>query len=250
MISSAAFLKVGKLPQTILDHVWFKNNPQIYKIFPQLNLEDDRLDNWRLTFDPTEYMDPNYGNLKIGFSASTPLGLYDIATMSMRGIASCQSWSHAYHIRVVGSVADPFCGLIYLTDGTKTEYGMSIIKRSVVRLIVGPKGPALFIERVYSKNPPSANSNSFNNLEGNVLNVLSVFKKYLATKIKNQMPIYTINDKRDYLVDVNGYHTHSIPVHSSVRYLYDTAGLSYVDSGIPYKPGPEADNVFKTLKIN
>ena len=60
---------------------------------------------------------------------------WDIATMSMRGIKSCQSWTGSYRERLTGSIIDPCCAILYLTDGSKTKYGEKMLARHIVRLV-------------------------------------------------------------------------------------------------------------------
>lgn len=75
--------------------------------------------------------------------------------MSMRGISSCQTWTdggHGNSAHVIGSMADPFTGIIYLTTGGKyNEYGTKMIRRCVVRFVVNEKTkkPFIMLERMY-----------------------------------------------------------------------------------------------------
>lgn len=74
---------------------------------------------------------------KIVFSSTGPDGLWDIITMSMRGVVSCQSWGGQYHKCLIGSVLDPFVGIIYLTSDEKfNDYGSKMIKRCIVRFAI------------------------------------------------------------------------------------------------------------------
>ena len=88
------------------------------------------------------------GALKIVFSTHP----WDIATMSMRGITSCQRWSGGeYKHRLVGTMVDPYAGIIYLTDGRAYRRGERMFARAVVRItadrITGK--PSIFLERIY-----------------------------------------------------------------------------------------------------
>ena len=53
-------------------------------------------------------------NFDVVFSSDGLDGLWDITTMSMRGIKSCQSWtsSSKYKTNIIGSIVDPFVGVI------------------------------------------------------------------------------------------------------------------------------------------
>lgn len=114
-----------------------------------------------LTFDALcalKFRARNKG-MKLVFSADGKDGAWDIATMSMRGIKSCQSWGLRRASSLVGSVADPCCAIIYLTDGKETSHGSKMNHRALVRYVVHDKfGPALFIERLYSADPVSENT--------------------------------------------------------------------------------------------
>lgn len=94
-----------------------------------------------------------YKGSRIVFSSAGNKGLWDIATMSMRGISSCQRWDYdngySHERKLVGSMLDPYCGIIYITTGTKTKLGEKMTKRAVVRFVIDGNKPYLFIERVY-----------------------------------------------------------------------------------------------------
>ncbi len=70
-------------------------------------------------------------NLEIVFSTHP----WDIATMSMRGIKSCQSWGKTQSTCLIGSIIDPNMGIMYITDGKPhSKYGERMLARTVVRL--------------------------------------------------------------------------------------------------------------------
>ena len=84
------------------------------------------------------------------FSAGGDEGAWDICTMSMRGIRSCQSWEapyedlSPYNRSLVGSVLSKYVGIIYLTSGNETghdyeKYGTRMIKRCLVRFVINTK---------------------------------------------------------------------------------------------------------------
>ena len=84
--------------------------------------------------------------------------------MSMRGIKSCMNWENGNSHSLVGSLVDPYAGVIYITDNTDTKYGKSMIARSVVRFISNKKGkPALLIEQAYT----SDTSDNYYKLQNN-----------------------------------------------------------------------------------
>ena len=94
---------------------------------------------------------PAKGNSRIVFSSTDPEGLWDIATMSMRGIASCQSWDSDYPKCLIGSILDPFVGIIYLTSGAKQEHGTKMVRRCMVRFAINEKTmkPVIVLDRMY-----------------------------------------------------------------------------------------------------
>lgn len=91
-------------------------------------------------------------NLQIVFSADGIDGAWDIATMSMRGIKSCMRWEATQAVALNGSITDPCCGIIYITNGSKTAYGSKMLFRAVVRLALHKTTlkPCLFVDRIYS----------------------------------------------------------------------------------------------------
>lgn len=178
MISSKKFLSTksaGKLPSSLKDHPYFRDNKYLEKIFPKIGLKNDRVRN--------AYKDPQFGMLDLVFSAAGTQCFYDLATMSMRGALSCMHWANSHSTHVIGSVVDPFCAIIYLTDRKHTKYGRSIIKRSLVRLLAKSNDhtPHLFIERPYTK---SDNTDPFRyaNKCNNPNEISTVFANYLSSK--------------------------------------------------------------------
>jgi len=95
----------------------------------------------------------------IAFSSDGVDGLWDIATMSMRGITSCQRWQGQHKHCLIGSIVDPFTAVIYLTSGTNYKHlGPKMIRRSVVRFVIDniDKKPYILIDRVYPSHDDSA----------------------------------------------------------------------------------------------
>jgi len=91
------------------------------------------------------------GKMKVVFSSDGLEGAWDILTMSQRGISSCQGWTGAYKNCTIGSVLDPFTGIIYLTSGSQTEFGSKMVRRCIVRFVVDSliKRPCIFLEYMY-----------------------------------------------------------------------------------------------------
>lgn len=160
------------------------------------------------------------GNLTVVFSATGNRALWDLATMSMRGVSSCQSWSgFTVHCkRLIGSMADPCCGIIYTTDGRNTKRGPLMIHRAIVRFVVSgsrKKKPAILLERVYGS---SYNAGT----------AAKMFEDYIREKTGNKFPI------------VSAYHGslrgHTIPMTKPVKSIHNSE-RSYVDSGVRYSAG-------------
>lgn len=118
----------------------------------------------------------------INFSADGSEGAWDILTMSMRGIKSCQRWDGEYPRCLIGSVLSKFVGVIYLTSGAQSEtnagfsnLGTKMMRRCVVRYAVDADEdkPCILIDKMY----PELNKD-----------VLSLFIN--AIKSKTTLPVY------------------------------------------------------------
>ena len=140
----------------------------------------------------SEYITENVPNnkLKIVFSADGADGAWDIATMSMRGVKSCQSWDGEYKHCTIGSVIDPFVGIIYLTSGAKfSDKGSRMIRRCVVRFVIDGKShqPYILLDHMY----PSIDTATINR-----------FKKFLKSKTGDKFDVqYAPNSEHKTLQD-------------------------------------------------
>lgn len=150
----------------------------------------------------------------IVFSSSGKDGLWDKATMSMRGISSCQAWSGSYRRRLIGTMIDPYAGIIYSLTGKDTKKGMGMKQRAIVRFVLpntgSKKKPAIFIERVYF------NYNEHCNPQG-----MNIFAAFIRAKV---------GKKYDVVTQSYGY---SIPLTTAVKNIREDS-RSYRDSGIHY----------------
>jgi hypothetical protein len=168
---------------------------------------------------------------KVVFSSSGDTGVWDIATMSMRGIDSCQAWDGSYKRNLIGSIIDPFVGVIYLTNN-KNYYGnrgKEMLYRCVVRYVVNrtTRKPAILLEPMYTSED---NDDDYDNLIEDA--VREIFKLYLQKHLTKKLPIIT--SPRNY----------DIPNSSAVEALRNCKGnyedavdglcLSYRDSGVDY----------------
>ena len=152
------------LPEDVLDpekKVVFKSGERLISAYNKMNdtlragkfLAMEKVENLPAF---KEFSSKNVPAVKyqLVFSSDGPDGIWDIATMSMRGIQSCQTWGtgQSNDAHVVGSMVDPFTGIIYITSGAKHgEYGTKMIRRCVVRFVVSDKTkkPKLMLERMY-----------------------------------------------------------------------------------------------------
>jgi hypothetical protein len=163
-------------------------------------------------------------NLEIVFSSSELNGAWDLATMSMRGIKSCMRWEARQSLALVGSITDPCCGIIYLTNGTKTQYGSKMLFRALVRVVIhaATGEPALLVDRLYSsfyKNKPQ----ECNKLDEQVK---QLFVKYLRDKLPKATILECIKDK--HVLD-----SYTLPIPSNHFSLMESE-RSYRDTPINY----------------
>lgn len=191
--------------------------------------------------------------LKIVFSSEGFDGVWDIATMSMRGISSCQRWptqndNYLGHCnKLIGTIVDPYAGIIYITDGVNTKHGPKMLARSVVRVVMKASTPCLLLERIYL-NPTESLSDDDDDDDDYDYNIIQdkyfkVFKEYLQSKVGKKVPIF--------YADTMSYKDKSkisIPNSPVVKKLTNSAPdlISYRDSGVLYKDLP--NNLSKVLK--
>lgn len=188
-----------------------------------------------------EYSSNNFnGKLNIVFSSDGIDGAWDILTMSQRGIQSCQSWNGQYKNCTIGSVIDPFTAIIYLTSGSKTQYGAKMIRRCIVRFVVDKfvKQPCIFLEYMY----PSEHAAT-----------MKAFKDAIRSKIGDKFPIV------DQHTSTNRYY---VPYSDATKFLLQHSNQSYVnmrghhnyygifpyrDTFIEYKIKTEATSLEKAI---
>jgi hypothetical protein len=126
-------------------------------------------------------------SLKLVFSSDGPQGMWDIATMSQgRGIMSCMNWSSDRATSLLGSMVDPFAGIIYITDGSKTKNGYKMLYRSVVRLTEGDK-KTILIERIYKGAKVS----------GDLRKVQQIFIAFIRQITKGKIEVCCCSDEMD-----------------------------------------------------
>jgi hypothetical protein len=164
----------------------FKAGARLFSVYGKINelLTESKFAKMRdLDAEPTfkEFSKDNVpnGGLKIVFSSDGKEGLWDIATMSMRGVSSCQSWNNgAYKHSVIGSMLDEFVGIIYLTSGGKyNEYGTKMIRRCIVRFVVNSKTkqPYIALDQMY----PAFDSKT-----------LAQFKDFISSRVRKDIDVH------------------------------------------------------------
>ena len=170
----------------------FRKNKSLFSVFSslrekctELGVEFTHLDNTDAFKIFSKENIPNK-EFAIVFSSVGPEGAYDIATMSMRGIKSCQRWDGEYPRCLIGSILSKFVGVIYLTSGVQadnqgqyTNLGTKMMRRCVVRYAIDAdeNKPCVLIDKMY----PELDKD-----------VLSIFVNALQSK--TQLPVYYAQD--------------------------------------------------------
>jgi hypothetical protein len=178
--------------------------------------------------------------LQIAFSSADVDGAWDIATMSMRGVKSCMRWEARQCSSLVGSIIDPCCGIIYLTNGTVTEYGSKMLFRSVVRLALHYETgkPILLVDRLYSsfyKTKPGEQGRFDQQVK-------NIFIEYLQKKV----PLCQVVDAQTRAITLAKY---ELPRPPNFNFLVPEE-VSYRDTPIQYSQflNYDADKIVKQLK--
>lgn len=155
----------GKIVLRLVDDVCdingkaiFQKDEKLFKVFTKLremflayNLNFINLDQ---TPEFKTFSSENVANKKymVVFSSEGVEGAWDILTMSMRGIKSCQRWDGEYHRCLIGSILSKYVGVIYITSGADFENkGTKMMRRSLVRYAVdADEGkPCILIDKIY-----------------------------------------------------------------------------------------------------
>ena len=155
------------------------------------------------------------GSYQTVFSSDGEEGAWDLATMSMRGINSCQSWTNSNSRSLTGSIIDPFTGIIYMTNGKKFEgRGDKMLRRCLVRFMInGPKKePFLSLERMYPDYSPE---------------IAKTFTDFLQKRTK--IPVIDFSN-RNYDTKPAGCYIPKSSLTNKIK-----VAKSYVDSGVTYR---------------
>ncbi len=153
----------------------------------------------------------------IAFSSSGEEGAWDIGTISMRGITSCQSWNAPQSRGLIGSISSKFVGVMYLASEQEIPgYGSKMLNRSMVRFAIHKttRKPVLVLDRMY----PSENKDT-----------MAAFKKVL--KEKSGLDVYSTYDGSSGYTQ-NLATEYYIPDEPSRKHLKQ-GEFSYMDFAIP-----------------
>jgi hypothetical protein len=146
------------------DKIIFKKDKPLFGVFDALKEKCSTLNvpitNLEQTAQFKLFSKENMPNKEysIVFSSEGREGAWDIATMSMRGIKSCQRWDGEYPRCLIGSILSKFVGIIYLTSGVKAEdhpsypnLGTKMLRRCIVRYAVDADedAPCILVDKMY-----------------------------------------------------------------------------------------------------
>lgn len=113
-------------------------------------------------------------------------GVWDVCTMSERGISSCQSWDNKhtelYNRALIGSILSKNLGLIYLTSGSQMERGEKMVRRCLIKLVLDEdtQEPYILLDKMYDSEDPE---------------VLKIFKESLEKR--STAKVITVHDLKD-----------------------------------------------------
>jgi len=166
---------------------------------------------------------PSKENLVI-FRSDGAEGIWDIATMSQRGIHSCQTWDQGVGNggKIIGSMIDPFTAIIYLTSGEPfNTFGSKMIRRCIVRYVIDEQaGPYLLLEKMY----PAFDKPSLDTFVDSIKEQISTIPIFYAPDIGGRAT-YDRNNKL-----FKSY----IPLSDELK-LLDPRLHPYVDSAVIFK---------------
>lgn len=154
----------------------------------------------------------------IVFSSTGDDGAWDIGTISMRGVTSCQSWNAPQSRGLIGSISSKFVGVVYLASEQEIPgYGSKMLNRAMVRFAIHKttKKPALIMDRMY----PNQNADT-----------QAAFIKVL--KEKSGLEVYCTYDASGYSSKLNISTDYYIPDEPSRSFLRQ-GEFSYMDYAIP-----------------
>jgi hypothetical protein len=216
----------------------FRKDEPLFRIFNALKDKCATLDIAFTNLETTEqfktFSKENMPNKEYSviFSSEGEAGAWDIATMSMRGIKSCQRWDGEYPRCLIGSILSKYVGIIYLTSGVKAEdhpaytnLGSKMIRRCVVRYAIDADegAPCILIDKMYPEYDKE---------------VCAIFTKSLQAKTK--LPVH-------YAPELGNKIRHIYVPTEKVRNEVSNREWSYQDTPLKSK---EDINVFYLLNNN
>lgn len=194
-------LKLVTPVKDLAGEVLFRENESLFKVFNKLRTQFQTL---KLEFinleELNEFKTFNNENIpnkdfKVVFSSEGEEGAWDLLTMSMRGIKSCQRWDGEWHRCLIGSVISCYVGIVYITSGAEIDFtynepvgnkvitgkGAKMLRRALVRYVIDKDEdkPCLLIDRIY---PPPAQGAPEDQ------QTVDIFKKALASK--TSLPVH------------------------------------------------------------
>jgi hypothetical protein len=197
------------------------------KLYPSFIRQDKNLNKIKITKVFPKIGIPNCSKViihkSIKYKVSFSSHPWDIATMSMRGISSCQKWDGyiGHKQKLIGSIADPCAGIIYIEKNKSNKYGKKMWARAVVRFVQKKNSKGLFLEKVYSdKQARYVYSNyQYKYIEPEINKIA----KILFTRFVKSITDYKIVSKTGY----------KIPLSKAVKQI-PANKRSYRDSNIGY----------------
>lgn len=185
-------LKLIKDCQDNNGKIVFRKDESLFKVFNKIK---DKSAAFNVVFSNLEQQEtfkifskeniPNK-EFSIIFSSEGEEGAWDLATMSMRGIKSCQRWDGEYPRCLIGSILSKFVGIMYLTSGVQSEanagfanLGTKMMRRVVVRYAIdADEGkPCILMDKMYPE------------LDKDVLGIFMA-----AIKSRTELPVYYSQD--------------------------------------------------------
>ena len=199
VLESAIQTTEGKIALILMKNIVDSNDKPIchkgQSLFKMLNKVKEKCDAFGVNVTALDQTDafkifskeniPNK-EFSIIFSSEGKEGAWDLLTMSMRGIKSCQRWDGEYPRCLIGSVLSKFVGLMYLTSGVQSDanagykdLGSKMMRRCVVRYAIdADEGkPCILLDKMYPE------------LDTDVLGIFVA-----SIKSKTDLPVYYSQD--------------------------------------------------------
>lgn len=206
----------------------FKMGESLIKAVNKINVLLDDIKQPKIDYENNQsfkfFSQNNLPNKKfvMRFSSTGEDGAWDIATMSMRGINSCQSWQSIQSRGLIGSITSKYVAVVYIEGNTAFgQYGKEMRHRSVARLVFPNsvnKKPVIFLDVMY----PSYNKDIFEGIK-------SIIEKRSGLKV-----LYSGAP------ELNNYCIMDEPVRAFLR----EGEYSYMDTPLGIKKSPT-----KTLNV-